>query len=63
MFIVHVTSKFYWCFFLLLIALFPPTFPVLYCLPAPDRLENQLISLMNVLKLHSRTSSRPKILF
>ena len=57
-----VISLFYcWC--LLFLPIFPLTVPVIKCLAAPNCLENKLISLVNVLKLHSWTSSRAQLLF
>ena len=61
MFGLVISLFYYWC--LLFLPIFPLTVPVIKCLAATDCLENKLISLVNVLKLHSWTSSRAKILF
>ena len=49
---------FYWFHFLLLII-----FPAIKGLAASDHLENQLVSLVNILQLHSGTGSGPQLLF
>ena len=55
--------SFYWCHFLLQITVTSLTFPVINGLAAPDKLENQLVSLVDILQLHSGTGSGPQLFF